>query len=127
MFHPRQVSGCLALQLIEQLDREAFMKKVLVFAVIAGFVLSLAGVSLAVGPGKKVEYDVKSAGKVVFDGKAHADKGLKCNACHTKVFKMKKGADKITMADMKAGKNCGTCHNGTKAFGTEDCAKCHKK
>ncbi len=102
------------------------MKKVLVFAVIAGFVLSLAGLSSAVGPGKKVEYDGGGQGKVVFDGKVHADKGLKCNACHPSVFKMKKEA-KITMADMKAGKNCGTCHNGKKAFGADDCAKCHKK
>jgi c(7)-type cytochrome triheme protein len=43
---------------------------------------------------------------------------------------MKKGADKMTMADMNAGKFCGECHNGTKAFKTDDpanCAKCHKK
>jgi c(7)-type cytochrome triheme protein len=42
---------------------------------------------------------------------------------------MKKGM-KITMADMNAGKNCGTCHNGEKAFKSSeaaDCAKCHKK
>jgi c(7)-type cytochrome triheme protein len=42
---------------------------------------------------------------------------------------MKKGA-KITMADMNAGKNCGTCHNGGKAFKSSDpanCGKCHKK
>jgi len=103
------------------------MKKFLVFAVVAGFVLSLSGVSLAVGPGKKVEYEVKGAEKVVFDGKLHADKKLNCKACHPTVFKMKKGAEKITMADMKAGKNCGTCHDGKKAFGTEECAKCHKK
>jgi c(7)-type cytochrome triheme protein len=102
------------------------MKKLLIFAVIAGFVLSLTGLSLAVGTGKKVEYDGGGKGKVVFDGKEHADKALKCNACHTAIFKMKKEM-KITMADMKAGKNCGACHDGKKAFGADDCAKCHKK
>ena len=103
------------------------MKKVLIFAVIAGFILSLTGLSLAVGPGKTLDFNGGSQGKVVFDGKAHADKSLKCNACHTAVFKMKKGDMKITMADMKAGKNCGACHDGKKAFGTDDCTKCHKK
>jgi c(7)-type cytochrome triheme protein len=42
---------------------------------------------------------------------------------------MKKAA-KITMADMNAGKFCGECHNGTKAFASKDaatCGKCHKK
>jgi c(7)-type cytochrome triheme protein len=66
----------------------------------------------------------------VFDGKVHADKALQCPACHTAVFQMKKGATKITMADINAGKVCGTCHNGDKAFKAADpanCAKCHKK
>jgi len=88
------------------------------------------GSAMAVPPGKTVDYAGGDAGKVVFDGKIHADKGLKCNDCHTKIFKMKKGSDKITMADMNAGKNCGTCHNGEKAFKSGDaatCAKCHKK
>jgi c(7)-type cytochrome triheme protein len=87
------------------------------------------GNAMAVPAGKTVEYD-NPGGKVVFDGKVHADKGLKCNACHTKIFKMKKGAVKFTMAEMNAGKFCGECHNGTKAFKTDDsasCTKCHMK
>ncbi|HXX57659.1 MAG TPA: cytochrome c3 family protein [Thermodesulfovibrionales bacterium] len=87
------------------------------------------GSAMAVPPGKTVEFD-SPAGKVVFDGKAHADKGLKCNDCHTKIFPMKKGGTKITMEEMNAGKNCGECHNGTKAFASKDaanCGKCHKK
>src|SRR5574340_971610 len=93
-----------------QHKREVFMKRFFIFAVIACFIFSIAGVAMAVGTGKKVEYDEKTTGKVVFDGKAHADAGLKCNDCHTKIFKMKKSPNK--MADMKAGKSCGTCHNG---------------
>ena len=87
------------------------------------------GSAMAVPPGKTVEYAGGGTGKVVFDGKAHADKGLKCNDCHTKIFQMKKAAV-IKMADMNGGKLCGECHNGTKAFATKDaanCAKCHKK
>ncbi|MEW6739741.1 MAG: cytochrome c3 family protein [Nitrospirota bacterium] len=88
------------------------------------------GSAMAVPAGKTSEYAGGPMGKVVFDGKSHADKGLKCNDCHTKIFQMKKGVVKITMADMNAGKNCGECHNGTKAFKSSDaanCAKCHKK
>jgi c(7)-type cytochrome triheme protein len=103
------------------------MKKVLIFAVAAGFVFSLTGLSLAVGPGKKLEFDEKTTGKVVLDGKAHADKGLKCKDCHPTPFKMKKTGEKVTMADINAGKSCGVCHNDKKAFGTKDCSKCHTK
>ncbi|MFB3886274.1 MAG: cytochrome c3 family protein [Thermodesulfobacteriota bacterium] len=91
--------------------------------------VALAGSAFAVSSDKKIEYAGGSAGKVIFDGKVHADKGLKCTDCHTKIFQMKKGA-KITMADMNAGKNCGTCHNGERAFKSGDpanCGKCHKK
>jgi len=98
---------------------------ILALLVVAAF----AGNAFAVASGKTVEYPGGSAGKVIFDGKSHADAGAKCNDCHTKIFAMKKGA-KITMADMDAGKNCGVCHNGTKAFKSNDpatCEKCHKK
>lgn len=92
--------------------------------------VAFVGSAFAVPAGKTVEYAGGDAGKVVFDGKTHADKGLKCGDCHTKIFKMKKGSEIMTMADMNAGKNCGTCHNGEKAFKSSDaanCAKCHKK
>jgi c(7)-type cytochrome triheme protein len=89
--------------------------------------LAFVGSAFAVGPGKTLEWP-GAMGKVTFDGKVHADKGFKCGDCHTKIFPMKKG--KLTMAEMNAGKECGTCHNGTKAFSTKDaasCKKCHKK
>ena len=106
------------------------MKKLLVVAivVIVTFVLSVS--AFAVPAGKTVEFDGKSAGKAVFDGKTHADKGLKCADCQPGIFKMKKGADAITMKDINEGKFCGTCHNGTKAFSAKDaanCGKCHSK
>lgn len=104
------------------------MYKVSVLILIA-LSLVFAGVAIAVPAGKTLEWE-SSAGKVVFDGKSHADKGLKCNDCHTKIFKMKKGSTELKMADLNAGKFCGECHNGSKAFKTDDpanCAKCHKK
>lgn len=95
----------------------------LTIAVIAAFVSS----AMAVPSGKTLEYEGGGTGKVIFDGKVHADKGLKCNDCHTKIFQMKKGTAKLNMADLNAGKYCGVCHNGTKSFKTVNCARCHKK
>jgi len=107
------------------------MKKILAIVMVLAVTFVLAASAFAVGPGKTVDFDGKGAGKVVFDGKAHADKGNKCADCHQSgLFKMKKGSEVLTMKNMEAGKNCGACHNGTKAFGVKDaasCAKCHKK
>jgi c(7)-type cytochrome triheme protein len=104
------------------------MMLILVFIIAVVFV----GSAMATPPGKSVEFEDTWAGKVVFSGDTHGAKhGLKCNDCHPSIFPMKK-APKGTynMNDMIAGKNCGACHNGTKAFSTSsfaDCAKCHKK
>jgi c(7)-type cytochrome triheme protein len=92
--------------------------------------VAFLGSAVASPPGQKIEYAGGPMGKVTFDGKVHADKGLKCDECHTKIFQMKKGSTKITMAAMNKGENCGTCHNGTKAFKSSDpakCTTCHKK
>jgi len=106
------------------------MKFAGILAVSAALVLSV-GNAAAVPSGKTLEF-ANPMGKVTFDGKAHADKGLKCADCHTKpkLFEMKKGADKLTMAAMNDGKFCGTCHDGKKAFSVKEsanCAKCHEK
>lgn len=107
------------------------MKKLSILALAMIVTLALSVSAFAVPSGKTVEFEGKGAGKVVFDGKVHADKGLKCADCHQSgLFKMKKGADVITMKDINEGKFCGACHNGTKAFSAKDaanCAKCHKK
>jgi c(7)-type cytochrome triheme protein len=99
-------------------------------AVFAALALTIGNV-MAVPPGQKVEY-ASPMGKVTFDGKAHAGKGLQCGDCHVKpkLFEMKKGAVKMTMAAMNEGKFCGACHDGKKAFSVKaaaDCAKCHVK
>jgi c(7)-type cytochrome triheme protein len=107
------------------------MRKFLVMALVMVVTFAMSVSAFAVPAGKTVEFDGKGAGKVVFDGKIHADKGLKCADCHQSgLFKMKKGGEVLTMKDMEAGKNCGACHNGKKAFDVKDkanCAKCHKK
>jgi len=100
-----------------------------ILAVFAALVLSI-GNAMAVPPGKTVEF-ASPVGKVIFEGKVHADKGLQCADCHVnpKLFEMKKSGDRMTMAAMNEGKFCGTCHNAKKAFSVKspaDCAKCHQ-
>ena len=78
-----------------------------------------------------------SPGPVTFSHEKHKEKAEKCTACHTKVFKMKKGTSgALTMAAMKEGQFCGSCHNGkTELAGKvvfaveakDNCEKCHKK
>ncbi len=106
------------------------MKCAGILTVIAALALPIGNV-MAVPPGKTAEF-ASARGNVTFDGKTHADKGLKCADCHSKpkVFEMKKGSGKATMAAMNEGKSCGACHDGKKAFSVKapaDCAKCHKK
>jgi c(7)-type cytochrome triheme protein len=63
--------------------------------------------------------------KVVFSHKYHTQ-WLGCPNCHPALFKMKKGADDIKMAQLYAGKSCGVCH-GKVAFAVPTgCARCHK-
>ncbi|UPU35335.1 cytochrome c3 family protein [Geomonas paludis] len=101
--------------------------KRMAIAAAAMVVVMAAAQAMAVSAGKSVEWPT-SMGKVTFKGDDHAGKGLKCNECHTKIFKMKKGSTQMKMADINAGKYCGECHNGKKAFKPAgNCAKCHKK
>jgi c(7)-type cytochrome triheme protein len=103
------------------------MKRLLMVVMAVFFMWALVGGAMAVGTGKKIEFDEKTVGKVIFDGKSHTDEGLKCVDCHSKpkLFEMKKTSP--AMDDMKAGKSCGVCHDGKKSFAVTECAKCHKK
>lgn len=62
---------------------------------------------------------------VVFPHWVHRNK-FACKVCHTDLgFSFKAGTAEITMADIFAGKQCGTCHNGDIAFAPFECDKCH--
>ena len=110
--------------------------------VASGFVILLAGVAPAaaqvkVPPDFAFEPGKESPGAVTFSHEQHRAKVEKCTACHTKVFKMKKGATgAFAMEKMKAGEQCGACHNGKTEIGGKvvftvddktNCEKCHKK
>ena len=80
-----------------------------------------------------------SPGVVTFDHAKHKEGGVdKCNACHTKLFKMKKGTSgPLAMEKMKAGEQCGACHDGKTKIADkpvpasvndkDQCSGCHKK
>jgi c(7)-type cytochrome triheme protein len=103
------------------------MKIAVLLSTLVVSIAFLVGSALAVPPGKTLTFE-SAMGTVTFSGQVHADKGFKCGDCHTKIFQMKK--TKLTMEAMREGKECGACHNGTKAFSVKDaanCGKCHKK
>jgi len=104
------------------------MRKMLVLLAAALFVCST--VALAVPPGKTLEFSKSPMGKVIFSGKIHGDAGVKCAECHNpETFpKMKFGTVDIKMDAIYAGKLCGKCHNGTRAFAAKtSCNRCHKR
>ena len=111
-------------------------------AFITGFALLLAGVvpaaaQVKIPPDFAFEQGKDSPGKVTFSHEKHKANVEKCTACHTKVFKMKKGATgPATMEKMKAGEQCGACHDGKTKIGDKvvmgvsdekNCVICHKK
>jgi c(7)-type cytochrome triheme protein len=51
-----------------------------------------------------------------------------CYACHEEPFKMKKGANEVTMDMIQAGQSCGVCHDGKTAFisNLQTCNRCHR-
>ena len=87
-------------------------------------------------PDFTVEKGKDSPGSVTFSHEKHKAKVDKCTACHVNVFKMKKGTSgPLTMDKMKAGEQCGACHNGKTqigggvVFAVDDgnhCEKCHR-
>ena len=110
------------------------MKKLIVLMMAAVMAFAFAGICFA-APADFAFKTVGSEGAVTFSHTAHLaqkvdGQAMSCKNCHTKLFKMKKGGEDITMAAMKEGKFCGGCHDGKTAFSAsaaENCAKCHKK
>ena len=85
-------------------------------------------VSAKIGGGD-IPFEEKGAGKVMFSHDNHVGAvGLKCTDCHDSLYVTKDKHKKTTMAQMRQGKSCGSCHNGKKAFDVKGkCDSCHKK
>ena len=51
---------------------------------------------------------------------------FRCKVCHHELgFKMRAGANLVTMTDIIDGKFCGMCHNNQVAWGPDRCDLCH--
>ncbi|GBE07323.1 hypothetical protein BMS3Bbin11_01805 [bacterium BMS3Bbin11] len=51
---------------------------------------------------------------------------FRCKVCHNELgFKMRAGANNVTMDEITEGKFCGMCHNGEIAWTVENCDLCH--
>ncbi|MBW2477964.1 MAG: cytochrome c3 family protein, partial [Deltaproteobacteria bacterium] len=49
-----------------------------------------------------------------------------CDECHPDIFQPKANSNQVGMKAMENGESCGTCHDGSTAFGvTGDCTTCH--
>jgi c(7)-type cytochrome triheme protein len=73
---------------------------------------------------KALLYGGAGQGKVIFDGRLHAAKGLRCNDCHSDIFAPSKKA-LITLGNHGEPVACFVCHDGVKVF--NDCESCHRK
>ncbi|MDT8422772.1 MAG: cytochrome c3 family protein [Desulfuromonadales bacterium] len=103
------------------------LKSMILTLTIVIFSVALA---FAVPAGRQLEFTKSAMGKVTFDGKLHNAVAKGCTECHNKdTFpKMKQGTVEIKMGAIYAGKLCGICHNGERAFSAKgNCTKCHKR
>jgi c(7)-type cytochrome triheme protein len=106
------------------------MNKVALIVSLLFIVFSTKSALFAVPADKTITWEGSGQGRVIFEGDEHAEKILKCDACHPSLFQMKNGSTKITLSDHVNGKYCGACHNGKTAFATDNpqkCNECHKK
>jgi c(7)-type cytochrome triheme protein len=94
-------------------------------ALVAALAIGVLAASdgLAVDGDNTLSYRGGAQGRVIFDGRTHAAKGLACGACHSKLFPTQK-TGLITMGDHGTDGKCFACHNGQRASAT--CTDCHR-
>jgi c(7)-type cytochrome triheme protein len=99
----------------------------------SGIALSFLAMSYAwaVTGGGDIIFDTEGMPSVVFSHDNHVGAAKKkCSECHYGIYTNHSQHKAVGMAAMRAGKSCGTCHDGKKAFSVavmRDCGKCHKK
>ena len=109
------------------------MKKIVTVMIFVAAIgaMAFSGAVMACAPGDHVTFKTKTMGHIHFSGMDHFNAGVRCGDCHPGIFPMKKpgtpGAAKFTMDDIFAGKYCGVCHNGKRAFSPfpNNCSRCH--
>ncbi|HXH28457.1 MAG TPA: c(7)-type cytochrome triheme domain-containing protein [Candidatus Polarisedimenticolia bacterium] len=107
----------------------------LILALALGCAALIPVVSGATGPALRLPPDRVygtqdgSPGPVTFSHATHWDYAShSCIACHPQPFHMLRPTGRTSHDEMNAGRSCGLCHNGAKAFGVQDsdaCEVCH--
>jgi len=100
------------------------------WSVIAASLLALSH-AWAVTGGGDIIFDIEGMPSVVFNHDSHVNAAKKkCSECHYAIYTSHLQRKAVGMAAMRAGKSCGACHDGKKAFGvatSKHCDRCHKK
>jgi c(7)-type cytochrome triheme protein len=100
---------------------------------LSGIAASLLALSYAwaVTGGGDIIFGIEGMPSVVFSHDSHVGAAKKkCSECHYGIYTNHSQHKAVGMAGMRAGKSCGACHDGKKAFSvvtSKDCEKCHKK
>ncbi len=91
-------------------------------------ILMCGSVALAAVGGGDIVMKNKG-GDTAFSHAMHVqDAGLKCGACHPKLYTNSKQHKAVTMKLMEQGTSCGACHDGKTAFTVkENCERCHRQ
>lgn len=95
-----------------------------------GVLLIASGVG-AVPGGGEILLPVQGAKAVLYSHEFHVGKArIGCKECHYKVYTNRANHKVVTMEEMRGGKSCGFCHNGTRAFSVAKsghCIRCHSR
>jgi len=68
----------------------------------------------------------ESIGPVRFDHATHLRDAAVCSDCHRRLAPMSSGSVSVSKDEMLSGAGCGSCHDGSRAFGVdEECDRCH--
>jgi c(7)-type cytochrome triheme protein len=86
---------------------------------------TVASVTIRLPADLVYDHEVGPDSAVVFSHETHfALEDNRCTGCHPRPFKMLHPTHRTSHEEMNAGRSCGVCHDGTKAFGVRDAASC---
>ncbi len=93
--------------------------------------LSACADAHAADTGGDIKFDSQKAGAVHFSHDYHTRlRGLRCMACHFRMFEEAGGSYKMKKEKITKRDFCEYCHNGMKGFDAQEaknCIRCHKK
>ena len=86
-------------------------------------------IQLRLPPDLIYDKTVGSEGAVTFRHETHVEfSDRNCVTCHPETFRILRTTRATSHEEMDAGRACGACHDGRKAFATKEqdaCANCH--